>query len=153
MENNQNAEFAKMDDSNRDVQIYWKNDFTLLKKIPKILCAKTFEISQKNLRHNIAPHESAKLLFLCRLRSYIGLTLAEIIIEDYFSKVEEGPTMYIIELEESKTFFDSYILRDYLEIALKSTNSKEDCIKQLKAVFSPIYEREKKKLIKFEETY
>lgn len=153
MENKQNAEFAKEALSNRDVQIYWKHDFKLLKEIPKILCAKTFESSKKNLRNNIAPHESAKMIFMFRLRSYIGLALAEIIIEDYISRVEKNATMYTIELQESKTFFDSYVLEDYLEIALKATDSKEECIKQLKGVFGPIFKREKTHLIKKEEIY
>lgn len=155
MVNNPNAEFAKTEDSNLDVQNYWKYDFKFLKKIPYILCAKTFEISENNLKRSVvsSASEAAIMLFKCSIRSCIGLALAEIIIEDYLRKVATGATMYSIELENSKTFFDTWILRDYLENALESTNSREECIKYLKGIFTPIYEREKKHLIRTEECY
>lgn len=158
MANTRNEEFVNQELknqtlSNLDVQNYWKHDYKLLRKAPIILCAKAFEISSNNLKNSISSAEAATLLFMCRLRSYIGLAIAEIIIEDYKEKVKKNPTMYIIELSESKTFFDTYILRDYLELALNATTTKDDCIKQLKNVFKPIFEREKKRLINYEEPF
>lgn len=150
MDNNQNAVFAEKISPKKDVQIFWSHDFKTLKNIPKILAARTFAISQNCCCECVNPHEVAITEFMCGLRSYIAKALAEIIIEDFCEKFKEDYRLYDICLEDSKFFFDTWTLCDYLESAFEVSNSKEEIIKYLKRVFNSIYEHEKKHLIKYE---